>query len=180
MWKVVAAGTLLLLSSTDLLRGQPAESRGGEPTTASRGLGAVPVLGVAEPTSCTLRTCHLALERSWPTPVLRRGLPGTPITEVAWTLGEVERAMASNPEAVAVLRGAKRGRLLSVLAVAVSVPVAISLARASSDGRELPPSVPIVGGFALLAGLAGEHVWFNRIDEAIRIYNAGLPDTPPE
>lgn len=178
MPRALVATACLLLSLSGRLLAQPTTTSDREPPM-SPAPAAAPRSPLAEPSSCTLRTCHLALERSWPNYVLRRGLPGEVITRLGWTLGDFEEAMASNPEALAALRGASRARVVTWLSVLAFAPVAYAAARTETTNRPLSPGMITLGGVALVTGVVSDEVWMRRIQEAIRIYNAGLPDGSP-
>lgn len=135
--------------------------------------------GVAEPANCTLRTCHLTIESTWGGIVLRRGLPGTRIAHLGWTASDAAAAMASNPEAMAALRGARRANVARWIGGLIAIPAAHALGRSEARDTQLASWVVPVGGIGLALAIGAEQLRLNRLQEAVRIYNAGLPDTSP-
>lgn len=145
-----------------------------------------------EPANCTRETCALALEFSDGNAIVTRGSFAAVLGRAGWRSGfphqrrdalrRLEVAVASNPRAVALVQSAARaydqGQYLGVAAGLGLVGVMELPERPARDA-------PLSSGrsAALAAGLAtvvatdlySRNRFHDRVAEAIRVYNDGLP-----
>jgi hypothetical protein len=175
---------LLLLAGSAAI----AQSEGSATSDSARTTAVDPLAVWREPEQCMVRTCMLALEATTFGYHVVRGIPGRRLGRIGLfgsaRLAELAVAMASSARAQEQLGAVRRsvtasaatGPLLLLGGLGVGAAMDANNVKATSAAFVVPLSL-------VLAGVAvegwGDLTWLPRLQEAFRVYNAGLPDPPP-
>jgi hypothetical protein len=159
----------------------------GSATDSARTTAVDPLAVWREPEQCTVRSCMLALEATTFGYDVVRGIPGRRIGRIGGffasiRLDELALAMASSAQAQERLGAARRslaatgaGPLLLLGGLGVGAAMDANNVKATSAAFVVPLSLVLAG--VALEGW-GDLTWLPRLQEAFRVYNAGLPDPP--